>query len=228
VFPLVLDVQVSERVEATVGWRFPRFDTIGSFRGELSCGALVGCFLANTDRRAASKTRAERKMEAVREVAALEGKSRASVTPRVSRGSASTQEERHSRRLRGRAVVTTMVSGAVVWDVAEEAKTLRDLPGDRNTLSSRSTGTSSSQTKRSLRIGEREQLEGRQRVFPGRTLEHLSWLTFSGPYNIEQNSKLNFLSWSSSELHISRSSGAEPWTSGSSRDEQTLMVCVGG
>ena len=67
-----------------------------------------------------------------------------------------------------------MVSGAVVWDVAEEAKTLRDLPGDRNTLSSRSTGTSSSQTKRSLRIGEREQLEGRQRVFPGSTLEHLS------------------------------------------------------
>ena len=98
--------------------------------------------LANADRRAASKTRTERKIAAVREVAAMKGRSRARVTPSVSRGSASTQEERHSRRLRGRAVsgipvtrvsngmatealliipvVTTMVSGAVVADVAEE------------------------------------------------------------------------------------------------------------
>ena len=89
-------------------------------------------------------------------------------------------------------VVTAMVSGAVVSDIAEEA----DLPGDRKTLSSRSTGTSSSPIKPSLQIGETEQLEGRQRVTPGSTLEHLSWLRFSGPYNIEQNSKLGFLSWS--------------------------------
>ena len=137
VFRLVLEVQVSERLETTVGWswRSPRLDKIGSFRGELSCGALVGCFLhatrsdftfmsiriqqhlANTDRRAASKTRAERKIEAVREVAALEGKSSASVTPRVSRGSASTQEERHSRRLRGRpdsGIPVTRVSNGMV------------------------------------------------------------------------------------------------------------------
>jgi len=120
VFRLVLEVQVSERLETTVGWRSPRLDKIGSLRGELSCGALVDCFLANTDRRAASKTRAERNIAAVREVAAMEGRSRARVTPSVSRGSASTQEESHSRRLRGRAVVTTMVSGAVVADVAEE------------------------------------------------------------------------------------------------------------
>ena len=135
VFRLVLEVQVSERVEASVGWSSPRLDTIGSLRGELSCGALVGCFLhatrsdftfmsiriqqhlANTDRRAASKTRAERKIEAVREVAVLEGRSSASVTPRVSRGSASTQEERHSRRLRGRAdsgIPVTRVSNGMV------------------------------------------------------------------------------------------------------------------
>ena len=65
--------------------------------------------LANIDKRAASKTRAERKMAAVREVAAMEGRSRARVTPSVSRGRASMQEETHSRRLRGRAVTGTQV-----------------------------------------------------------------------------------------------------------------------
>ena len=48
VFGLVLEVQVSERVETTVGWGSPRLDKIGSLRGELSCGALVDCFLHAT------------------------------------------------------------------------------------------------------------------------------------------------------------------------------------
>ena len=38
------------------------------------------------ERRAATRTRAERKMAAVREEAAMEGRSRARVTPRESRG----------------------------------------------------------------------------------------------------------------------------------------------
>jgi len=118
VFWLMFEVQVWERVDVTVGWISPRLENIGSLSGELSGGALRNCFLANIDKRAASKTRAERKMAAVREVAAMEGRLRARVTPSVSRGRASMQEETHSRRLRGRAVVTAMVSGAVVSDIA--------------------------------------------------------------------------------------------------------------
>lgn len=167
-------------------------------------------------------------MAAVREEAAMEGRSRARVTPKVSRGRASTQEERHRRRLRGRAA-----SGDFCSDVAVVGGRIRtDFPGDRKTLSSRSMGTSSSLTKLSLRIGESEQLEGRQRVLPGSKLEHLSWLRFLGPYNIEQNSKSDLLGLSWLEPHTSRydfskSSGAEPGTSGSSMDEQVPTECDG-
>ena len=69
--------------------------------------------LANTDKRAASKTRVERKMAAVREVEVMKGRSRAKVTPSVSRGRASTQEQGHSRRLEDQAVSGISVSKAL-------------------------------------------------------------------------------------------------------------------
>jgi len=221
--------KLDAKVEA-IGWMLdPKLDKVGSLSGEPSGEeARIDGFLANTDKRAAIKTRAERKMAAVREEAAMEGRSRARVTPRVSRGRASTQEERHRRRLRGRAA-----SGTFPSDVAVAGgRNLTDFPGDRKTLSSRSMGTSSSLTKLSLRIGESEQLEGRQSVLPGSKLEHLSWLRFSGPYNMEQNSKSGILGLSWLEQHTSRydfskSSGAEPGTRGSSMDEQVLTECAG-
>jgi len=186
VFGLILEVvQV---------WMSPRLERVGSLRGEPSCEALwiIDGFLAKMERRAATRTRAERKMAAVREEAAMEGKLRARVMPRVSRGRASTHEERHRRRLRGKAASDAFGSDVSGGD--EGGKPLADFPGERKTLSSRSMGrTLSSLTELPLLIGEREQLEGRQRVLPGRMLEHLSMFRFSGPYNIEQNSKSGFL-----------------------------------
>ena len=110
----------------------------------------------------------------------------------LSRGKASTQEERQRRRRRGKAASEIFGSDGA-GQVAEVGRgTLADFPGERKTLSSRSVlgRLSCSLTELPLLIGEREQLEGRQRVLPGRMLEHLSKFRFSGPYNIEQNSKL--------------------------------------
>lgn len=187
VFGLILEVvQV---------WMSPRLERVGSLRGEPSGEALwiIDGFLAKMERRAATRTRAERKMAAVREEAAMEGRSRARVTPRESRGRASTHEERHRRRLRGKAASDAFI-GSDDSGEDEGGRTLADFPGERKTLSSRSIlGTLSSLTELPLLIGEREQLEGRQRVLPGRMLEHLSMFRFSGPYNIEQNSKSGFL-----------------------------------
>ena len=125
-------------------------------------------------------------MAAVREEAAIEGRLKASVMPRQSRGRARTQEDRHKRRLRGKAAPD------VFGSAGSGRGTLADFAGERKTLSSSSVlgRLSCSLTELPLLIGESEQLEGRQRVLPGRMLEHLSKFRFSGPYNIEQKSEL--------------------------------------
>ena len=131
-------------------------------------------------------------MAAVREEAAIEGRLKVRVMPRQSRGRARTQEDRHKRRLRGKAAPDVFASaGSGLEEVGRG--TLADFAGERKTLSSSSVlgRLSCSLTMElPLLIGEREQLEGRQRVLPGRMLEHLSKFRFSGPYNIEQKSKL--------------------------------------
>lgn len=80
-----------------------RLEMVGSLRGEPSSGGetilTFGFVLTYTDRRAATKTRTERNIAAVRESVAMEGKSKAKVTPRVSSGRARIQEKRQRSRL---------------------------------------------------------------------------------------------------------------------------------
>jgi hypothetical protein len=92
------DVEVM--VETMVG---VMLEMVGSLRGEPSSGGetilTFGFVLTYTDRRAATKTRTERNIAAVRESVAMEGKSKAKVTPRVSSGRARIQEKRQRSRL---------------------------------------------------------------------------------------------------------------------------------